>query len=445
MVEERGEPARPLQRVLVLLAGLALTPKVDGALAQGAGAIPRSPQALNQPPIVPGKDAAGKPASSQIAGTMATTTYATITFEKLPGWAQDDHLAALKAFVASCPRILSGRGRTSKADETDLSPLQAACRMALALPGKLTTTRARAFFEHNFQPHRVVHDAGEGLFTAYYEPILDGSRTKEGRFQTPLLKRPPNLVTVVPETQAAAPGTLTHARQTTSGVEPYATRSEIESGALAGQGLELLYLADPVDKFFLQVQGSGRIRLPDGTYVRVQYDGKNGHPYSSIGRYLIDNGLLAADKLSLGAVGRWLKADVERARHVMNQNASYVFFKEMPATAEAPHGAIDVPLIAGRSLAIDPGIHRLGSPIYVSIPTLKPAGSSHAFNRLMVAHDVGSAIRGPERGDVYFGSGKAAERAAGGVKHPGNLFVFLANPDIGAPGSGARGAGPARK
>jgi membrane-bound lytic murein transglycosylase A len=375
---------------------------------------------------------------------MATTIYAAVSFDELPGWAEDDHLAALKAFLASCPKMMTGKRGAAKGGDPDLPSLQAACAAALALPPKVTAAQARAFFQRHFQPHRVVHDAMEGLFTGYYEPILEGSRTKEGRFQTPLLKRPPDLVTVVPETRAAAAGTLTHARQTTAGLVPFATRAEIEAGALDGRGLELLYLADPVDKFFLQVQGSGRIQLPDGSFVRVQYDGKNGHPYSSIGRYLIDKGLLAADKLSLGAIGRWLKADVDRARLVMNQNASYVFFREMPATAEGPLGAIEVPLIAGRSLAIDPGAHRLGSPIYVSVPTLKPVGYARAFNRLMVAHDVGSAIRGPERGDIYFGSGKAAERAAGGVKHPGNLFVFLPNAKS-APGTDVRGGGSERR
>jgi membrane-bound lytic murein transglycosylase A len=320
---------------------------------------------------------------------------------------------------------MSGKGGATRPGETSAPAFEAACKAALALQDKVTAAQARAFFERHFQPHRVVHDALEGLFTGYYEPVLEGSRTKEGRFQTPLLKRPPDLVTVVPETRGAAAGSLTHARRTAAGLVPFATRAEIEAGALAGQSLELLYLADPVDKFFLQVQGSGRIRLPDGSFVRVQYDGKNGHPYSSIGRYLIDKGLLAADKLSLGAIGRWLKADVDRARHVMNQNASYVFFREMPATAEGPLGAIEVPLIAGRSLAIDPGVHRLGSPIYVSVPTLKPPGYTRAFNRLMVAHDVGSAIRGPERGDIYFGSGTEAGRLAGVTKHAGRFFVLL--------------------
>lgn len=430
--------------MLLMLAVLGLaTPTIASERARGQ---PAPSDAGNQQrpsqPSETGNWATDKPAAKDAARRMATTTYAAMKFEDLPGWADDDHLVALRAFLASCPRILSGTAKTS---DSGLSPLQAACRSALSLPAKVTGAQSRAYFERTFQPHRVVHDGSEGLFTAYYEPILEGSRIKEGRFQTPLLRRPRDLVTVVPETQTAPAGALTHARQTPSGIEPFATRSEIEAGALTGKGLELLYLADPVDKFFLQVQGSGRVRLPDGSYVRVQYDGKNGHPYSSIGRYLIDNGLLAADKLSLGAVGRWLKADVERARHVMNQNASYVFFREMPATAEGPIGAIEVPLVAGRSLAIDPGVHRLGSPVYVSIPTLKPSGYTRPFNRLMVAHDVGSAIRGPERGDIYFGSGKDAERSAGGVRHPGKMFVLLANVPASTPEAEKPRAGPGRK
>lgn len=370
---------------------------------------------------------------------MSTVSYEPIAFTELSGWADDDHAAALKAFLASCPQVIAGRDGTGKAGEPNLS-LRAACEAAQALPAKAGGAVARAFFERHFQPHRVVHGGMDGLLTAYYEPLLEGSRTKEGRFQAPILRRPPDLVTIVPETRAAVAGTLTHARRTAAGLVPFATRAEIEGGALAGQGLEILYLPDPVDKFFLQIQGSGRIRLRDGSVVRVQYDGKNGHPYTSIGRYLIDKGLLAADRMSMGALGRWLKDDIERARLVMNQNASYVFFKEMPPGAEGPMGAIDVPLVAGRSLAIDPAVHRLGSPIYVSAPTLKPAGHARPFHRLMVAHDVGGAIKGPERGDLYFGSGDAAERAAGGVRHPGNLYVLLANPA--APGAVKEAPGP---
>jgi membrane-bound lytic murein transglycosylase A len=205
-----------------------------------------------------------------------------------------------------------------------------------------------------------------------------------------------------------------------------ARRSQIEQGALAGRELELVYLADTVDLFFLQVQGSGRVKLPDGSVMRIHYDGKNGHPYTSIGRYLIEKGLLAADKVSMGALKRWLKADPERGKQVMWQNASYVFFRELKGEeANAPRGAMNAPLTPGRSLAVDPGYHALGLPIFVSGFGMTHVNKAGVFNRLMVAQDVGSAIKGPERGDIYFGSGDAAGRLAGVTKHEGKFIVLL--------------------
>jgi membrane-bound lytic murein transglycosylase A len=242
-----------------------------------------------------------------------------------------------------------------------------------------------------------------------------------------MYRRPPDLVNLVEEAQRAVKGaTLTHARRTLAGNVPYATRAEIDAGALEGQGLELLYLVDAVDVFFMQVQGSGRIRLPDGSKVRVHYDGKNGHPYTSIGRYLIDKGLFAADQLSLGTLQKWLRANPERARKVMHQNASYVFFRELSGV-EAEHvlGALEVPLTPGRSLAVDASVHALGTPVYVTAPTLTHAVKGRPFQRLMIAQDVGSAIKGPERGDIYFGSGTAAGRLAGVTKQGGRFFVLL--------------------
>ncbi|MGD9806344.1 MAG: murein transglycosylase A [Hyphomicrobiaceae bacterium] len=370
-----------------------------------------------------GNEAKRAPGAGVSRTKAAGVTFEPISFHDLPGWAEDDHLAALKAFQASCPQVIAGKaGRSTGKGAAELV---AACTTAMALPSKMTRAAARTFFESQFQPNRVVHAGADGLMTGYYEPVLDGSRTRRAQFQTPLFKRPADLVTIVPETRSAAHGKLTHGRRTSAGLVPFATRGEIEAGALSGQNLELLYLASPVDVYFLQIQGSARIRLSDGTFVRVQYDGKNGHPYTSIGRYLIDKGLLAADKMSMGALGQWLKADVARAREVMNQNASYVFFREMPADAVGPHGAFDVALIAGRSLAIDPGFHRLGSLIYVSAPSLTPKGHSRAFNHLMVAHDVGGAIKGPERADIYFGTGEKAESQASGIRHRGHLIALV--------------------
>lgn len=363
---------------------------------------------------------------------------APVAFTDLPGWTVDDHLAALQAFRASCPAVAAVANTPSKAQRPRPSPaLVAACEAAVKLPAKLTRAKATAFFESYFQPHRVIHAAPQGLLTGYYEPLMEGSRTREGRFQTPLYKRPPDLVNVVDDTQRGTVGTaLTHARQTHAGLVPFATRAQIEAGALKDRKLELLYLADPVDVFFLQVQGSGRVRLPDGSIVRVHYDGKNGHPYTSIGRYLIDTGLLAADKVSMGALARWLRADPERGRKVMQQNASYVFFRELPSDSNGPLGALKIPLATGRSLAVDPSFHTLGAPIWVAAPALTHALKGRPFQRLMIAHDVGSAIKGPERGDIYFGSGDAAGRIAGVTKHPGHFFVLVAR----APGQPAKAA-----
>ena len=179
----------------------------------------------------------------------------------------------------------------------------------------------------------------------------------------------------------------------------------------------------------MQIQGSGRVKLTDGTTIRVHYDGKNGHPYSSIGRFLIEKGLLAADKVSMGALAKWLRADPERAKMVMWQNASYVFFRELANDARGPLSAQNAPLTPGRSLAVDPGHHALGTPIFVTAGKMGHVvkSGSGAFNRLMIAQDVGSAIKGPERGDIYFGSGNAAGALAGVTKHAAKFIVLLPN------------------
>jgi membrane-bound lytic murein transglycosylase A len=353
----------------------------------------------------------------------------------LPGWEEDDHFEALRAFIRSSSRVLAS-ALTSSTKTAGPSPeLLAACRAAIALPAaSLARADAKAFFETRFTPHRVVHDSAEGLLTGYYEPLLEGSRTPGGPYDIPIYRRPPDLVNLVAESERGALAhALTHARKTAAGVEPYTTRSEIETGALQGQGLELLWLKDPVDAFFMHIQGSGRIRFPDGEMIRITYDGKNGHPYTSIGRYLIDAGLLSADKMSLDALKVWLKADADRGRKVMWQNASFVFFREIEGSdADSPLGVLEIPLSTGRSLAVDTNFHTIGTPIYVSSPTLTHApGQPAGLRRLMIAQDVGSAIRGPERGDVYFGSGDEAGNLAGITKHPGTFFALL--PRVGSP------------
>jgi membrane-bound lytic murein transglycosylase A len=364
-----------------------------------------------------------------------------VTFADLPGWETDDHLAAFKAFRVSCPRLKAAARAGNRAGAIALPPaLLAICDAAAALPEPVTRAAARTFFEGAFQPHRVVHAANQGLLTGYYEPVLEGSRTKDDKFSTPIYRRPADLVNLVHEAERGAKANqLTHARKTATGTEPYSTRAEIEAGALNGQNLEFLYLADAVETFFMHIQGSGRIRLTDGSMVRVHYDGKNGHPYTSIGRYLIDNNILAADKITMQALGRWLRSDPDRGRHVMQQNASFVFFRELQGDeAQGPLGVLSIPLVAGRSLAVDAGTHAIGTPVYVSSPALTHASRTKkdGFHRLMIAHDVGSAIRGPERGDIYFGSGDKAGKLAGITKHPGRFFVLLPRSEASTKGSG---------
>ena len=349
------------------------------------------------------------------------------TFADLPGWQSDDHLTAFKTFLKSCDCVIKAAdkpGATAVPGKAAAAELAAACQAAQALKAP-TKASARAFFEEHFVPNRVVHKNPQGMLTGYYEPVLEGSRTAQGKFQTPIYRRPPDLINVVDETERASKSDgFTHLRKTETGTAPFPTRAEIEQGALAGKGLELLYLADPVDVFFMHIQGSGRIKLTDGTTVRINYDGKNGYPYTSIGRYLIDKGLLAADKVSLQSLCKWLRADPERGKQVMWQNQSFIFFREL-GDGEGPLGALKVALTPERSLAVDTAYHMLGSPIYVSAPSLQHARKDAGFNRLMVAQDVGSAIKGPERGDIYFGSGEKAGRLAGTTKHPGNFFVLI--------------------
>jgi membrane-bound lytic murein transglycosylase A len=352
--------------------------------------------------------AAEEPLRPEVRLQAPAVTYTPMAFADVPGWAEDDHLAALMAFRQSCEHLLLGHERM--AGDKASSGIAAAC-LAAGKIGKPTKAAAKAFFEEHFVANAVAHGGPPGLLTGYYEPLIPGSRTPQGAFQTPIYKRPPEL--------AAAE----EARKSERAAEPFASRAEIDKGALNGRNLELLYCADPVDVFFMQIQGSGRVKLTDGSIVRVHYDGKNGHPYTSIGRYLIEKGLLAADKMSMGALSRWLKADPERGRQVMWQNASYVFFRELKgAEGKGPLGAMNTPLTSGRSLAVDAAYHTLGSPIFVSAPA---AASLDAFRRLMIAQDVGSAIKGPERGDIFFGSGESAGRLAGATKRPGAFIVLL--------------------
>jgi membrane-bound lytic murein transglycosylase A len=362
--------------------------------------------------------------------------YEPVPFDRLAGWSDDNHEAALSAFRHSCRRLAAipfdGRDRLEAAIRSGL------VRVATMLDdgGRHPAGRgdARALFEHGFVPCRIVHDEPDGLLTGYFEPVLAGSREPRAEFSVALYRRPPELVDLVDPSQRQSTGKgLTHVRRRPDGgFEPFPTRRQIEEGALAGRGLELVHLADPVDAFIVHVQGSAAIRLADGSLLRIGYDGKNGHPYSSVGRHLIEAGAVAAADMTLETMAAWLRNDRERGQRAMWHNASFVFFRELTGEggvgAQGVHG---ITLTAGRSLAVDASLHALGLPVYVAASGLRHAGGSDGFCRLLIAQDVGSAIRGPERGDIYFGSGPEAGRLAGITKARGNLFVLLPREAIG--------------
>jgi membrane-bound lytic murein transglycosylase A len=247
-----------------------------------------------------------------------------------------------------------------------------------------------------------------------------------GPFQVPVYRRPEDLVTRAPETERARfNDRITGFRQVADGQVPYYTRGEIWDGVLSGRGLELLYLKDRVELFYMQVQGSGRVHLKEGGAVRLGYAGKNGYPYTSIGRLLIEQGAIAPDAMSMAAVKAWLRADEARGQALMEENRSYVFFRELDADEgrDGPRGAQGVALTPGRSLAVDTAYHRLGLPVFVTAADLVTEG--RPFRRLMIAQDVGSAIRGPERGDIFWGTGEDAGAIAGSTRHAARFCVLL--------------------
>ena len=359
-----------------------------------------------------------------------------VSYAELPGWEEDDPRPVLPAFLRSCAVLAKrdperGFGRDPLFGS--LGDWQAACREAAKLPPD--GDAVRRFFEARFTPYRVT-DRGEaeGLFTGYYEPLLQGSTSPDDRFRYPLYRRPPDLVTV--ELGRFAPeldGKRIAGRLENGRLVPFPDRAAIEAGALAGRGLELVWVDDPIALFFLHIQGSGQIQLTDGRRIRVGYDGWNGREYYAIGRALIERGEIPKEEMSLFAIRDWLEANPDEAQELMNANPSYVFFRELGDLADAagPLGSMGVPLTPGRSLAVDRRFLPLGSPLWLDTTAPTPAGEV-PLRRLMVAQDTGGAIKGPVRGDVFWGAGELAEYLAGHMKQRGRLYILL--PKATAPG-----------
>ena len=352
-----------------------------------------------------------------------------VAFADLDGWQDDDQAAALAAFLESCSwfagqdpaRAIGRDGMAGTAADW-----QAACQAAALVPPG-DGTAARAFFEDRFTPYAASDGADDqGLFTGYYEPLLRGARERTDAFTVPLYGRPPDLVTVdLGRFDEMLAGRTVAGRVEEGALVPYHERKAIVEGALAGRGLEVAWVDSAVDAFFLQIQGSGQVALPDGGRLRLGYAAANGRSYLAIGKVLVERGEIPKDKVSLQTIKAWLLAHPDQADEVMDQNRSYVFFREL--TGPGPVGAQGVPLTPGRSLAVDRRFVALGTPVWLDIlvPGPDEASPDEAMRRLVVAQDTGGAIKGPVRADLFWGAGAEAESRAGRMKHPGRYVLLL--------------------
>ena len=336
----------------------------------------------------------------------------------LPGWAEDDLVAAWPAFLLSC------RGLTSKPQW----PLwRAACDEAKGLAAN-DSGALRRFFESRFEPFLLTNpDATtSGLVTGYYEPLLRGSRTRTATYSQPVLGVPPDLLTIeLSDVLPDLKNMRLRGRLQGNKVIPYYSRAAIVGLEKDYADRVLLWVDDAVELFFLQIQGSGRVKLPDGKLVRIGYADQNGHPYQSVGRVLIDRGELKPDQASMQSIQAWARANPAKLDELLNTNPSYVFFREVqPKTNgnEGPQGALGVPLTGERSIAVDPRSVPLGAPVFLS--TTQP-NSSVPLRRLMLAQDTGGAIRGVVRADFFWGFGAEAGALAGRMKQQGQMWVLL--------------------
>ena len=350
------------------------------------------------------------------------------SFAELPGWSEDTAAEALPALRRSCDTWLArpadaavGRGGVA-GTVADWAGL---CEALAALPPG-DSRAARAVLERETRPLAVTN-RGEplGLFTGYYEPTLRGSRTGGGAFDVPLYLRPPELVQVeLGDFRSDLAGKRIAGEVREGRLVPYHDRTAIEEGALEGRELELVWVDDPVDAFFLQIQGSGLVELAEGGTLRAGYAAQNGHPYFAIGRELVERGAMPLERVSMQSIAEWLRANPEAAVEVMRRNASYVFFREL--AEEGPLGSMGVVLTPGRSLAVDPLFLPMGAPLWLDATYPSAAGAApRPLRRLVVAQDTGGAIQGPVRGDVFWGPGEEAAELAGRMRQEGRLWLLL--------------------
>jgi membrane-bound lytic murein transglycosylase A len=362
------------------------------------------------PPPAGGAAPTGGAAPAGAAAEAAKPVWLKVSFADLRSWASDRHAEALPAFRQSCTALRRQPLWREICNEAD----------------RLEPAQARNFFENRFEPWRRADAANSaaipGMVTGYYEPLLIGSRTRRGIFTVPVLGAPEDLLTIdLGELRPEMRGQRLRGRLEGNRVVPYYTREEIESGRVKVTPRTLLFVDDAVELFFLQVQGSGRIRLENGDTVRLNYADQNGHPYRSIGRLLVERGEMKLEQASMQGIKAWAKANPTRLNELLYSNPSYVFFREVADTGLGPLGAQGVPITAERSIAIDPTFTPLGAPIW--LVTTAP-NTTRPYERLVVAQDTGGAIRGVNRTDLFWGFGEEAGREAGRMRQSGELFIL---------------------
>lgn len=349
------------------------------------------------------------------------------SYADLPGWGGDDFKTLAPAFAKSCERILKAdpaRAFGALEQAGTYGDWQPACREFMAINHN-DPAALKSFFEARFTPHQILADKNPtGLFTGYYEASLKGALKQTGPYQTPLYERPADLVMVqLGDFREHLKGERIAGRVIDGNLKPYEPREKIVAGLWPHNDKALVWVDNPVDAFFVQIQGSGVVELAEGGTLRIGYAGQNGHIYYAIGRELLKRGELTKDTVSMQSIREWLEAHPNQADEIMNTNASYVFFQKLDGAG--PVGGEGVELTAGRSLAVDRSLLAYGLPLWADIEI--PHAHAGHLQRMLIAQDTGGAIRGPVRGDVFWGYGEAAEKLAGPMKSQGRYWALLPN------------------
>ncbi len=397
------------------------------ALVAACAARPVPSPKAAEPIVVPEPDVVAEPAVAELEPKLVLEP---VEFSALPGWQADAVGEALPALRKSCARITK-RDDEALVGRDESGGRVAQWRVACAAAGKVdeqNAEAARAYFEKHFRPFLAKNNTeSEGGFTGYYEASLRGSRKRHGRYQTPLYKRPADLVMVNMRDFTSKPSRRRIAGRVVKGrLRPYESRKQIRKGALRGKKLELVWIDDKVDGFFTQIQGSGLVQLDSGKTMRIGYAAQNGHSYTAIGRELVRDGHITREEMSMQAIRTWLAENPDDADEMMDRNTAYVFFTEN--SGNGPLGSQNVELTPERSAAVDRNFIPQSTPLFIDtmVPT-EDGSSERVFQQLVIAQDSGGAIRGPVRADIFWGASERASSIAGRLKSRGKYYLLLPN------------------